>query len=199
MIHFYGAPATSAGRTHLMLEECGVAYEYHRIRLRDPASKAELVKVNPGGRIPFLIDGSVHLQESIAIDFYLAEKYAPQLWSTSLEERALLTMWSLWSITNLQDAVMDVMYHSFILPAAKRHDDIVEDGKQRTQQLLDELEVALTGLYLVGQRYTVADIHAASVVNLADRGGAGKIGPRTATWLNGIRARPAYQRVSAEG
>jgi glutathione S-transferase len=199
MIHFYGAPGSSAGRTHLMLEECGARYEYHRILLRDPASKAELLKLNPGGRIPFLIDGNVRLQESIAIDFYLAEKYAPQLWSTSIEERALLTMWSLWSITNLQDAVMDVMYHSFVLPAAKRHADIVEDGMLRTQQLLDELEAALTGLYVVGQRFTVADVHVASVVNLADRGGAGTIGQRTAAWLNGVRARPAYQRVSAAG
>ena len=56
MIQFYGAPAASSGRTHLMLEECGVAYDDHRVNLRDPGEKAKLREIHPGGKVPFPAD-----------------------------------------------------------------------------------------------------------------------------------------------
>lgn len=196
-IQFYGAPASSSGRTHFMLEECGVAYDYHRVNTRDPAAKAEYLKINPAGMVPYLIDGDFRMTESIAINFYLAEKYAPALWASTPGERARIYEISLWAITNLQPAAMDVMYHSFLLPAERRHADLVDEGKHETQQLLDRLEASWVGPYALGDRYCVADVNLASAVHLADRAGAGKPGPRVAEWLAGVRQRPAWLRLVA--
>src|SRR5262245_58929323 len=163
MIDFYGAPASSAGRTHLMLEECGVAYQYHKINLRDPAGKQELLAINSGGRVPFIIDGDVRMQESIAINFYLAEKYAPALRPTTIEQRALIYQWSLWSTTNLQAETMRMARHTMLVAAEDRSIYEATTGKTNTQKLLDELEGALAADFLVDGRFTVADLHVASV------------------------------------
>jgi glutathione S-transferase len=200
MIHFYGSPMSSAGRTHLMLEECGVPYEYHRTNLRDPAVKAEFAKINPSGKIPFLVDGDLRIPESVAINFYLAEKYAPALWSTDLLERAHIYRWSLWGISTLQHEALRVLHHVMVLPPEERSTFEVAHGKQNCQRNCDHLEQAMPDSgFLVGNRYTVADLNVASVVNLVTAMGAATLGPRTQAWMAATKARPAWQKVAAAG
>src|SRR5262245_26582684 len=117
---------SSAGRSLWMLEEVGVPYEYKKVNLREEAARSEYKKVNPGGKVPFLIDGDVRLAESIAINFYLAEKYKPELWPGDLAERALVYQWSLWSITNLQPETMRFLAHTSFLPEAERSAKVAE-------------------------------------------------------------------------
>jgi glutathione S-transferase len=200
MIQFYGSPMSSAGRTHVMLEECGAPYEYHRVVLRDPAQKAEYLKVNPSGKIPFIVDGAVRIPESIAINFYLAERYAPQLWAAELEERARLYAWSLWAISTLQNEALRVLHHTMIVPVEQRSAYEVETGKKNVQRYLDHLDTQLPdGGYLLGDRYTVADLNVASVVNLATALGAGKLAEKSTAWLDKIKARPAWQKAATAG
>lgn len=191
---------SSAGRTHLMLEECSVPYEYHKVNLRDPAAKAEFLKINPSGKIPFLVDGDLRIPESVAINFYLAEKYAPQLWSTDLLERAHLYSWSLWAISTLQHEALRVLHHVVVLPAEERSPFEVAHGKKNCQRYCDHFEHALPDSgFLVGNRYTVADINVASVVNLVSAMGAATLGPKTQAWMAASKARPAWQKVAAAG
>jgi glutathione S-transferase len=200
MIQFYGAPMSSAGRTHWMLEETGVAYEYHRINPRDAAAdRAAFLAISPGGRIPFIIDGDFRLQESIAINFYLAEKYAPKMWATTIEDRARIYSWTSWAMTNLQGPALDVMRHTVLLPADQRRPQAVEDGKKLAQRLADEFEAALHGPFILGDNLTVADINVGSVMNLADRVRACTLGPKTTAWLAALRERPAYKKATSAG
>ncbi len=196
MIKLYGAPMSSAGRTRWMIEETGVAYDFVVTNMRDAAGRAELEKVFPGSKIPYLIDGDVKLFESMAINFYLAEKYAPALWPTDLVERAEVYQWSFWALTNLQPEAMTVMRHVAMLPPDQRDPAKAEEGKVGVQRYLEQLEDALTGEYLVGGRITVADVNVGSVVNIPLRTGQ-SAGPRVTAWMDRLRARPAYQRAIA--
>jgi glutathione S-transferase len=196
MIVFYGSPMSSAGRTRWMLEEVGVSYEYVIVNPRDSATKsADFVEKNLAGTVPFIEDGELCLFESIAINFYLAEKYAPQLMRSDLAERARIYQWSLWAITNLQPAALDLMLHSALLPEAKRDAQRAEQSRTSCQRHLALLERSLAANYLLGD-FSVADVNVGSVVNLALRIDAKLGGPTVSAWMERLRARPAYQRAS---
>jgi glutathione S-transferase len=194
MIIFYGAPASSAGKTHWMLEEVGVPYEYRRVDLRDPLVMEEFRSVNPAGKVPFIIDGDLRLFESAAINLYLAERYKPELFPTSPVARALCYQWSLWGLTNLQPEALNFMFQ-VMRPEGTRDEALMATAKENVVQMIEMLEAVLEGGYLVGSHFTVADVNAGAVVNLALRAGAAQPGPRVSTWMEALRARPAYQRA----
>jgi glutathione S-transferase len=199
-IQFYGSPMSSSGRTHLMLEEAGVPYEYNRVNNRDPAAKAEYLKINPGGKIPFLIDGDLRIPESVAINFYLAETYAPALWSTDAKDRARIYSWSLWAISTLQHEALRVLHHTMIIAPENRHAYEVDTGKKNTQRYIDYLETEIPESgFLVGGAFSVADLNVASVLNLVTAMGIAKLGPKVQAWFDPIKARPAWKKVAAQG
>lgn len=197
MIVFYGAPMSSAGRTHWMLEEVGVPYEYKRISLRDGDNKKpEFLKVNPAGKIPVLQDGSVTLTESMAINFYLAEKYGKGLMPADPVARARVYEWSFWAISNVQPLLLAILLNTMIRPEAERDPKAVEAARSQIPPYLDVLNRALQGQeYLVGTQFTVADLNTASVMGLAafvgvDLGGY----PNAQAWLNRVQGRPSFAK-----
>jgi len=200
MIRFYGAPASSAGRTHWLLEELGIPYEYKRISTRAEQPKPpEFLAMNPTGKVPFIEDGDVKLFESIAINFYLAEKYGPSLWSSDLGERGQIYQWSLWAMTNVQPILLDIMYHTALLPEAERDPQHAEKARGWMVPYLKILDGALRGkMYLVAGRFSVADINAGSVINLAPFLGCPLDSyPSAAGWLARLKARPAYKLAAS--
>jgi glutathione S-transferase len=199
MIQFYGAPMSSAGRTHWMLEEVGVPFEYHRVNTRDRASYgADFLAVSPGGKVPAIDDDGFRLVESIAINFYLAEKYKPELMGADARERALVYQWSLWALTNLQPELLTVMSHSALLPESDRDPKRLESARAASTPLIALLDRALgNDEFLVGGRFTVADVNAGSVVNIAKFIGLLAEAPAASAWLERLRARPAFHRAAA--
>ncbi|HMJ57123.1 MAG TPA: glutathione S-transferase family protein [Polyangiaceae bacterium] len=202
MIRFFGSPASSSGRTHWLLEELQVPYEYRRVNRREGQTRTpEFLAMNPSGNLPFLQDGDIKLFESVAINFYLAEKYGGSLWTTALPERALIYQWSLWAVATLQPVVLDIMYHSAVLPEPERDARVVDRARASLPRYLQTLETSLDQKqYLVSDTFSVADINAASVVNIAPAVGFSLDGyPVTKAWLQRLKGRAAYQKAAAGG
>jgi glutathione S-transferase len=163
--------------------------------MQEPGGREKFEReVFSGGKVPFLIDGDVRLFESMAINFYLAAKYEPELLPADLYERALVDQWSYWAITNLQPEALKVMMHSMFLPEPQRDAKILEGARAASARYLAQLEGELAGDFLVGSRFTLADVNCGSVVNLAVRAGL-TAGPRVDAWIARLRARPAYQKA----
>lgn len=78
-------------RPWLAAKQAGLAFEEIRVRLRCAATKADILKHSPSGKVPCLIDGAGDAQmvvwDSLAICETLAEQ-APTLWPAARAARA---------------------------------------------------------------------------------------------------------------
>ena len=198
MIKIYGSAMSSAGRCLWLLEEIGVPYEQLDSQMRDPAGRAKYVtEVFDGGKGPFFIDGDVRLFESMAIDLYLATKYGPALLPSDPYGRALVDQWSFWAISNMSPEVFKVLRHTRGLPEDQRVASEAESGKAGVLRYLAQLERALDGKsWLIGESFSVADLHVASVVAFAARCEI-PMGPNVTAWFARCTARPAFKKTFA--
>ncbi len=99
MIKLYGSRPTRSTRAAWMLEELGLQYEL--IPMFDPRS-AEFLAHNPNGKLPTLVDDGFAVWESMAVNFYLAQKYGGPLWPSTFEAQTRASMWSYWAMTELE-------------------------------------------------------------------------------------------------
>jgi glutathione S-transferase len=93
MLKLYGHARSRASRSLWMLEEVGIPYEHVPIRPHTESREPQYLRINPNGHIPSLDDDGFILWESLAINLYLAEKYAkPPLWPADVQARARVPM-----------------------------------------------------------------------------------------------------------
>lgn len=198
MIKIYGSPRSSSGRCYLMLEEIGVPYKavpLDMMEKREHKSEAYL-KLNPNGKVPCLIDEDFVIWESMAINFYLAEKYKPELLGKTPQEKGHVLQWSTWSQVELQPPMVDILIQMWFTPEDKRNMSIVSQAQDKIPPMMQILDKALAGKsYLVGEKFTLADINVSSVVNIA----LGLKFPLDGYeninfWMNRIKERPSFQK-----
>ena len=75
-------------RPWLAARMAGAEFDEVLIALRQPETKAEILKHSPSGKVPCLIHGGLAVWDSLAICEYLAELH-PTLWPEGREARAV--------------------------------------------------------------------------------------------------------------
>ena len=133
-------------------------------------------------------------------EFLLAEKYGkPPLWPSTVEGHGACYQWSLWSMTEVETPMLDVVYHRMMLPADQRDEKVAVAALERLKAPLKVLDDHLQKSdYLLGKEFTIADLNVASVLSIAryvqlDLSPT----PTAQKWLQKCLERPANQRVSA--
>ena len=77
-------------RPWLAMRWAGLPFEEINVRLRQPDSKAEILKHSPSGMVPTLIDGDLAIWDSLAILEYLADRHPEaELWPREATVRAI--------------------------------------------------------------------------------------------------------------
>lgn len=201
MITLYGITRSRAARCLWMLEELGLPYERNLVSQRDGSNKSpEYLAINPNGKLPALEDGDTVLFESLAINLYLADKYGKALWPESPENRALCFQWSLWVVNEMEDDLLQVLFHTVLLPEEQRLEDKVAQGTESVQKPLGVLDDILKNrAYLLGDDFSVADLNVASVLSWAIFARMPLDAyPKVDDWLTRCLGRPAQQKVFAE-
>lgn len=194
----YGVAASRAARPMWLLEELAVPYEHVKTHFIGGGSRApHMLELNPNGRIPVLVDGEIVVWESMAINLYLARRFGGPLAAANLAEEAGVLRWSFWAMTECEKDALAILFHRFILPTEERKPALADAAEKALAARYAILENELDGRdYLLGERFTVADLNVASV--LAWAAGAPKLReehPRVADWLKRCLGRPAQKKV----
>ena len=199
MIKLYGTSMSRAARSLWALEEAGVKYEQAPIGFTGETRKPEYLKINPNGHMPALDDNGTLLWESMAINLYIAEKYAKApLWPSTVEGHAACYQWSFWGVTEMETPLLDI-FMSRMRPADQRDEKVAQAGIEKLKMPLKVLDDHLKKSdYLLGKEFTIADLNVASVMSLApliqlDLSAT----PTAQKWLQKCLERPANQRAVA--
>ena len=140
------------------------------------------------------------LHESLAITLDLAKKHGGPLAPTNLEEESRMGMWALWAATACEPHTVQIIFHRVDYPENKRDPAVVDAAIAALRNPLAVLEARLgeSGGFLIGGRFTVADINTAEVLRYAQP--APELleqYPQVTAWLAACQARPAFHRMMA--
>lgn len=212
MVTIYGVLRSRASRNVWLMHEIGMPFRQVPVmqayRLSNPDApdaplhtrSAEFLKVNPNGHVPTLEDDGLVLHESLAINLYLAKRYGGTLGPADVAEDGQMGMWALWAATEVEPHSIQVLYHRVGLPPAERKPEVAQAAIEALRSPLVVLDRELAGTgYLVGGRFTVADINVAEVVRYAlPAPELFEATPALRVWLAACHARPAYKRMMAD-
>jgi glutathione S-transferase len=200
MITLYGITRSRALRCLWMLEELGLPYQRELVATSD-VNRPDYLKINPNAHIPALKEDGLILFESLAINLYLADKYAKkqgtQLWPDTVEQRGQCYQWSVWAMTELEAVSLAALRHNVLLPEGERDAGAARKAVEGCAKPLRVLNGALADRpYLLGDTFTVADLNVSAVGNWAERGRVPMDDyPRTKDWLTRCTQRPAFKKA----
>ena len=201
MIKLYGSSMSRARRCLWMLEELGLEYEQVLVNFDGGTRSPEHLKRNPNGHVPVLDDNGFILWESMAINLYLAEKYDKHgLWPSSLTDRAATNQWSFWAMTEVEPHLVVLLINRLFLPAGQSDDKAAAAAEAALKAPFKVLDDYLKGReYILGNRFTVADLNVASVLSIANLVKLDvSATPTASAYLEKCLARPASQKASAK-
>jgi glutathione S-transferase len=211
MLTIYGVYRSRASRNIWLANELGLPFKLVPVmqlyRLPDPppadvlhTKSAEFLKVNPNGHVPSIDDDGVVLHESLAINLYLARKHGRGLGPASLIEDGQMSMWALWAAIEVEPHAINIIYHRVSNAGRPMDPKIADAAVEALRAPFAVLDAALAkDGYLVGGRFTVADINAAEVVRYAQAAPElFESAPHVKTWLAACQARPAFKAMWAE-
>jgi glutathione S-transferase len=212
MITLYGVYRSRASRPLWLLAELGLPYTHVPViqSYRLPDAKAadaplntaspEFLAVNPIGQIPAYTEDGLVLTESLAITLHIARAHGGALGPQNHAESALMEQWSLFAATAVETPALEILY-------------IIGDGGDKTPEGQASISVNAEKLrrplahlqtylaanpWLVGNRFTAADINVAEVLRYAQSHPTLLAEfPAVNEWITRSQSRPAFQSMWA--
>lgn len=212
MLTIYGVYRSRASRNYWMAEELGVEFNSVPViqarRLDNPLSvdaplntmSPEFVAINPMGLIPAIKDGDFAMHESLAINLYLARKYGGPLAGRTPEEEGSLIMWTTFAATTLEPhTIRVVLTYDYAQENSEAGQAAITAACRALKRPLDVLEQQLDGHdYMVGDRFTAADLNIAEVLRYVQTEKAlFDSRPNLKAWIERCQSRAAYKAMQA--
>jgi GSH-dependent disulfide-bond oxidoreductase len=203
MIELYTWGTPNGRKVSVMLEECGLPYNVHRIDIgKGDQFAPEYLAINPNGKIPSIVDPDgydgkpIAMMESGAILVYLAGKTGRFL-PASTRDKYVALQWLMFQMGHVGPIYGQV--HHFLRAAKEEVPYAIERYVKEKDRLYGVLDRRLGAApYLAGGEYTIADIatypwvarHEWHKTDLATY-------PNVKRWFDAIGARVPVQRGMA--
>ncbi|TDV35882.1 GST-like protein [Paraburkholderia caballeronis] len=196
-VELYGAQTGNCIRAAIALEEAGVRYAVRHVDLaRGEQRQASFRALNPAGKVPVLVDRNdadapLVLSQSNAIVLYAAEQSPGSLLpADDPAQRAVAFERFFFFVTD----VIAPGHAAFYLKH-KRMPEAAAALESRAAHRLAEAERFLErSPFVAGDRFTIADIAAFTIVNAMSATPGEPVLPNLARWLRDVAARPAVVR-----
>lgn len=206
-VTIYGVHRSRASRNYWLAAEIGLTVTsvpvIQAYRLPDPdAPGAQMntrspafLALNPLGTIPVMTDGDLVLTESLAINLWLARRHGGILGPRDAAEDARMQAAALHAATAIEPHAIAILYAY----AESRAD--TPEGRAEIAASADRLARPLGVLeahfadhdYLIGDRFTVADINLAEILRYAQsHPDLLPSRPALDRWLRACQARPGF-------
>ncbi len=186
-------------KVRLLFALLGLEYETVEMSVVDRSNRREVLgDLNPGLRVPTLVlDDGRPLAESNAILWYFGDgtDYVP----TDPYERAQVLQWQFFEQYQHEPAIAVARFWLMYSGTPERFEDQLSEKVKAGYVALDAMEHHLDGrTFLVGERYSIADISLYAYTHVAHEGGF-DLDPYPAirAWLERIAAQPGHVPIDA--
>ncbi|KAJ2892168.1 hypothetical protein MKZ38_010176 [Zalerion maritima] len=202
-ITLYTVASPNGIKISILLEELGVPYKVHEIELSKNEQKEPwFLEINPNGRAPAITDKfsdgkEIRVFESGAIMQYLVERYDPEhkvSYPHDSREHWEMTSWLMWQMGGL--GPMQGQSNHFTRYATEKIQYGMDRYQNETRRLYRTMDTQLAKTpYLVGDKYTIADISCWGWVSAyAWAGVAIEEFPNLKAWIYRLLERPGVEK-----
>jgi glutathione S-transferase len=199
MMKIFGWPKTRSLRAVWALEEAGATYEYMPVNLmRGEGRRPTYLSLNPGGKVPTLVDGDLVLTESAAICTYIGDKHQASGLTPAVgtPQRARHDKWCFFVLSELEQPLWTIAKHRFALPEKWRVPAVMETALWEFSVAAKALDAQLgEGPYALGERFSAADILIGHTLTWAETWNIPIEHDRLKSYARRLRERPALVRA----
>ena len=187
----YRRPGTRSFTPLWLLEELGTPYESRLVQHDDDPA---YLRLNPSGFVPTLVHGDAVVHEVAAICLYLGDRFGYGGLAPAIDDpaRGAYLAWMVHAIAQLEPA--RAVQRVTLEP--RRGD--WGPGWRPLPEVMRILAAALsTGPYLLGERFTGADVMVGATLAMGQVTGEIPADPVLGAYTQRLAERPAYQRAEA--
>ncbi|MBB6096523.1 glutathione S-transferase [Povalibacter uvarum] len=200
-MRLYEFGPTRSLRVRWTLQELGVPFQSVIVDMsRNEHQLPDFLSLNPAAKLPVLVDGDLVLNESAAIVLYLAEKYADKgLVPKDLRERADMTRWLLFTVTELEQPLWRIARNTFVYAESDRVAADVPVARRDFEAMAAVMDAHMRDReFVVGNHVTVADFVLAYTLDWANEEELLAKFPRLKAYMEKLYRRPtATPRIAA--
>lgn len=189
---FYHSPNTRSSSVLILLEELDAPYMLRDVNFKTGAQRApDYLAVNPLGKVPAIVHNGALVTELGAIFIYLADAFPQRRLAPEIGDplRGPYLRWLVFYGSAFEPAIIDRHLKKEPPRSMSPYGDF--DGVMA----LINAQLA-TGPYLLGARFTAADILWATSLRWTTGFGLVPMTPEIAAYIERVGARPAVARVA---
>lgn len=201
MITLYHSHDARSFRPLWTLEELNLPYELVRVPFPPRSECAGYLDLNPIGTVPTLLDQGGRMTESAAMCQYIVDRYGKGELSVGVDDPAYgqYLNWIHFGEATLTFPQTLVLRYTRLEAEERRNPQVAEDYTRWFLSRLRAVTAAVGGSdYLLGSRFTIADVSVGYALLLADDLGIGAhFSPDVAAYWGRLQSRPGFQRAKA--